>query len=555
MLNVRVNGQSLDLGKISISFELLSPIFNEIGSFSYPFTFPATANNKAILGFHNRINNNLASPQKSACEILLKGISWKRGNLVITETNDVYFKAHFTVGEGYFYSTIKDLKLADLDLGGERAYLDYYNEYGPWGQTYEKSYPEADFAIFPFQMPNFYEDSMKGENLINNFDGKVNYFSSLYRYGIAHNTFVLFPFLNFVLKSLFSQLGFAYSKNAFYDNEYLRQLTLFNNITERQWHPDDIIYSGMLLNFNLSSYVPDLTISEFIDFLRKYFNSHFIFDDFKNEVSIHLFKDILNSQPILLEVPRKFNYVKPNDYDGFKMEYSFDPDDDSTKEYFKDISKFNFKGNIESALSLPLFPQNKDVYFVENIHRYYYAYRRPAWLFGDPDFIEWKDFCSDLPVFFEGNKKLELEIPGVFSRNINEATCANAGKWQIIDTPYELSERPQPRLIFWHGLIAGIPYGSPFNGSPGVNGPIISPYSLEWEGQHGLKEKFHTEYLEFMKTTREAEIDMILKPAELKDIDFSRKYRFAEANWLLSSIKFTVTNDKISPATVVAFKS
>jgi hypothetical protein len=47
---------------------------------------------------------------------------------------------------------------------------------------------------------------------------------------------------------------------------------------------------------------------------------------------------------------------------------------------------------------------------------------------------------------------------------------------------------------------------------------------------------------------------MILTAAQLKQIDFSKKFRWDQADWLIDRIRFTVTNDKISPSNVTAWK-
>jgi len=555
MLKIKVGTEYLDMGNFSVSFELLSPVFNDIGSFSYPFTLPATAKNKQVLGFPAKVNYSNFTTQKVAVELYLKGLFWKRGNLVVTEANKDSIRANFTVSEGYFYSTIKDLKLADLDLGGIRLFID-----NPWESYFDKTYPETDFILFPLYMPRFYGEinsnakSIKlNHDLLNNgFVGKINYWDGNEEtYNLPGNTFVLFPFLNYVLDRLFEHINIAVTKNPFSENEFLMKLVLFNMISE-SYTEEDISGGDELGSFNLKDYVPDLTVSEFFDYLQSLFKTFVFYDDFKNEISIQYLKDIINNPDTLtLSGAIRYNYLKPNDYDGYLMTYGIDGDDNLAELHYKDISGYTFLGNLPNLAALPANGTFLDLYYIEDIHKYYYYEINYTGMAGT--FVVLSD---DVLTDQEGNGALEIEIPGVFARDeINHASCGNTGHWQIKEKPFEVPDRPEPRLMFWHGSGVNsnnIPFGSPFNLWP--NGAEAAPYSIEWGSAAGLKENFHKEFLEFKKTTREAEISMILKASDLKNIDFSRKYRFSEANWLLSSIKFTVTNDKITPATIVAFK-
>jgi hypothetical protein len=152
MLDIRIKNTSLDLGKVSITFELTSPIFNSVGSFSYPFTLPATAKNKTLLNFPARINNGIENIDYES-EIYLEGLLWKRGKLVISESNSETIKCYFTVGEGYFYNQIKDLKLKDLDLGGERAKADYTDDFFNPDKIFNKVYTlSSEMAVTDWEV-------------------------------------------------------------------------------------------------------------------------------------------------------------------------------------------------------------------------------------------------------------------------------------------------------------------------------------------------------------------------------------------------------------------
>ena len=56
MLSIQIADQSLDLSDdFSVSLNLKSPIFNDVGDYSFPFKVPSTARNMSILGWKNRL--------------------------------------------------------------------------------------------------------------------------------------------------------------------------------------------------------------------------------------------------------------------------------------------------------------------------------------------------------------------------------------------------------------------------------------------------------------------------------------------------------------------
>ena len=56
MLSLKIDGKPVDLSEdFSITMNLKSPIFNEPGSYSYPFKLPPTARNKIALNFPHKV--------------------------------------------------------------------------------------------------------------------------------------------------------------------------------------------------------------------------------------------------------------------------------------------------------------------------------------------------------------------------------------------------------------------------------------------------------------------------------------------------------------------
>lgn len=558
MLQIKINNEFLDLGEFSVTFELLNPIFNDVGSFSYPFTLPASPGNLKKLNFPGRLHSNLISNHSTDVSLYLNGLMWKRAKLIVREVDDKKIKVNLGVGEGYFYNTIKDLKLTDIDLGGNRQTSDYLNpnQFTIFDNVYDKNFPEVDFTIFPFSAPNFHSKKSFYNTWLNQTNGIINRWNTNQPEPVGYftgglSTFVTFPFLNYILRQIALQTNISISDNTFYSDPFLRQLVLFKlfsineNIGNQQL--GDVLRTSP--TFNLAHGLPEISLSDFLQKL-KMFNAHVFFDDQKNSLNLLLFKDIYNSDPEVFDsLPYRQNLINPIEYDGFEMKYDLDSSDDFIEDHFKEISQFNYKGSIPTFFELPPTSEENDLYFIEAVRAYYY-WIAPRTYGSNTYFGEWVYFSNDRLGFSEGTGKLNISIPGVFSRPQNAFIPYAGNEGEI----YTLSERffkPKAadfRLLFWYGLDgSGIPNGGAFNTN-------ACPYSLEWSGEHGIKEKFYKEWLQFQATTRETEFGIPFTPAQLKLIDFGKKYRFAQANWLFDKIRFTVTNRRISPATVTAWK-
>jgi len=148
-----------------------------------------------------------------------------------------------------------------------------------------------------------------------------------------------------------------------------------------------------------------------------------------------------------------------------------------------------------------------------------------------------------------GSKRIEINVPGsVADPDSAASTILQPGTFyykEQFDTDFQF------RLMFFKpNLNAATPYPR----GTSLHYFTTDGKSLDWFSEWGLLNHFYEEYILMMQNKIPIECMVPFSASELRQIKFSEKYRFLEANWLLSSIKFTVTNDKISPATIIGFK-
>ena len=567
MLDIRIQNKSLDLGKVSVTFQLTSPIFNEVGSFSYPFTLPNTSKNKMLLGFLHRVNNS-TYPVAAMADIFVNGLFWKNGELYVTESNKDYIKVHFTLGEGYFYNRINVLGLKDLDLGGSRNVADYSGAgvNDVFSLAYNSNYPDCDFTLFEINNRNFYKDTDYHE-IHNNYDNlAVNKYDKDLLMNVENNTFIPFVYLNYVIKKIFSQLNISINYNFIdFDSEFM-QMVIYNNVGVNTFIDDaGTISIRQNESFDLLNHVPDISVSEFFKVLQNTFGIYIISNEYTNSVNIIRLKDILLNNSIrVFDKDYSISKIKQNTYDGLSLTWKFD----STDSYHKgglhgiepksiDISRYNFLGNRVNGVGLIGTGNLGDCYFLENKFLYAVKEYHFSIAYGNEWVLAWDTSKSNAFCDFKiGKGGLKITPQATLFRCYNSFLSA-LQKGNITDLPGDFNSFDL-RFLLYRGMVeqtvGGDTFDKPYGSSASRFNGYEWEYSLYWHGSAGLYEMFWKEIIEFHQNTHEASFQMLLNPSDFKRIDFSRKYRFANANWLFSKIKFTVSEKGISPARIEAFK-
>ncbi|MEI6684487.1 MAG: hypothetical protein WCO44_17825, partial [Bacteroidota bacterium] len=112
MLSILIADQPLDLSDdFSVSLNLKSPIFNDVGDYSFPFKVPSTPRNKSILGWKNRLASKQSIYETYEGSIRWNGMVLYTGQIKIKTANDKSFEGTLYINKGNFNYEIKDLLL------------------------------------------------------------------------------------------------------------------------------------------------------------------------------------------------------------------------------------------------------------------------------------------------------------------------------------------------------------------------------------------------------------------------------------------------------------
>lgn len=119
MIDLRIKNQSLDLDPgTSISMEINNPVFaGDVlpGSFSMPFTIPASATNGKILGFPELINLAKTPKLRYEAELIVEGIPSLTGELIFRGFSNDQYKVNFQSQISLLGQLLQDLTVKDLD--------------------------------------------------------------------------------------------------------------------------------------------------------------------------------------------------------------------------------------------------------------------------------------------------------------------------------------------------------------------------------------------------------------------------------------------------------
>ncbi len=546
MVRIVVNNTALDIGNVSISFDLRNPIFNTIGSFSYPFNLPNTPKNRAVLGFPHKLHYAGAVNKSHQADIYIAGLHWKQGVIIVRDANKDHIKVNFGVGEGYFYNVIKDLKLNEVDLGGNRT-PDSYEGSGTndqWSIAYTGKFPELDFTVFDINgtIPDLPDDFVI--NL------KYNGFDPTYKMNLEaipnltkFNVIVPFVYLNFIINQFQIHFNISTFHNSFLLDDELRQLVLLNNKSINTYQFKNNSHS-LIVNrgFDLKNHVGEYSFLDLFSSLQNTFFSVVFYDPNLNSFSLRFFKDILFSNSIELETKFYRNNISNHIENGYKLSYDKYWGNSNKA---SSITHLNFIDSVNDYDDLPqsgnflydcFYVTNQSSYFVW-INSNYFGTFQNMWV-----------SIGDEKEFENGERTISL-----VTKRFEKLPVS-------VDNLPEQKFYPNPDSIlfyFFRGMI-----NTPYNYSAPIGGfrshssehTDIFNHSLNWHGDTGIYEKFWKVPLDFFRTTRTAEYLMPLTAAQLKQIDFSKKYRWDQADWLIDRITFTVTNNKISPAKITVRK-
>lgn len=540
MLYLEVEGRTVDIpDDITITMNLKSPVFNDIGDYSYPFTLYATARNKSIFGFIHRVGASISTTKKFLATLRWDTKVLEYGYIIVnsTSTDGNVYECAFYPDRGYFNLMIADRKVHQFDYGTKS--FDTDDDALAWinGTAYT-DYPD-DVACFPTYQNGAYFDpaSADPDQLeINHYNAS----SLITKTTVNSNPMVIVPhlYMKYVLKKIFDTLNLKLTDDLFTLPDY-DTLVLYNSLSCNGLCAD---FDYNLKEINLSLHVPQTNLNEFLSGIGNFFGAKFFADAKRNSIKLITLNDIIAnpyaeniSKNILtfgssFEDPVKgYHFVNNGDGDDAIWQAKADDENEMAKQY---------KGAIDNVRDLPAYPLGTpgDVYFVLQSGLFYVMAANRTWtMHPNFDRLFQTQFYYKTP-----SVTIESALSSPYGEGALLPVVANLGtNWREIT----------PRVMFTRE--ANLYDPSKHVKQAALVGPTNFLRLLFYQYGDTRTDMFWTYYKNFCDATingRTVKIIRNIDFGELRDLDMSRKYFINGYKYLIREVKVALKKNRVENA-------
>ena len=534
MLSLKISDKNIDMpDDFSFTMNLKSPIFGDVGSYSYPFKIPATPKNSISFGFRHRISSTGSVYADFPGVCLWEGIPLFSGTIKMKVLNQNTFEVCLLEGNGDFNYHRKNDTLQDVDFGQmDFEHILYKIDYITNCQNHV--YPERNFAFPQIENKSYFDELPTDPELL-----YFNYYlnSSIYYFTRESNRSVVVPMLyvRFVLAKIFEHLGMMFDDSFFAQDTDYNSLVLYNSVDcNCEWAG---YFNYDELNIYLNYHLPRMTLNDFFSGLESFFNIRFFYN--KNTGIMRLISvDKIVKAPECIEFSKQVISVNTDieeQITGYSLTMAMDTDDDRwavIKAEEEERLKF-LKSSVQTASELPPWPasDNGDIRYVNDEHKFRIMYNRIWTQVYDMGYIElWSNF-----IYRNNNQSIETK----FSTLIDNG---NSDLNSIVGNARSSWKEVTGKLFFAHYQDWG-----------GYNKRMVGhnytdTKSLFYSGENGLFNSHYKAYCDFCMSTKTVKIVKSMTYMELKDFDFSKKIIIYGIKYLVKTIQVTFKKDRILPA-------
>jgi len=537
MLSLEINGTALDLPKeFSLTLNLKSPMFNDIGDYSFPFKIPCTDRNKSILGWKHRIETTSNQYEVFDGCISFNGSVIFSGVVRIREANLDFYEGALFVQNGSFNYKVKEAYLDEQALGeihfaNENEALSFYNTIKNY------SYPDVDFQMPEcFNYDYFDPPTVDAELMSYNRTSNSGMMKLLSVEG-ARMLLVPMFYLRFVINKVINLMGYSVVDEFFSQGKDLSTLVIYNSfsVNDLYWTIKDLYYQV---------HMPHVKIGKFFTDIQKFFNCTFLVDDHLTVVRIVGNQDRLKALPYIDfsdNILALSNQISDQIL-GVQLSMTADNGDKVYEDLTAAESDFfdHLKASVQTYADLPGRPITNllDLRYVIGENKWYQFGNGGAntWLEVSPSEFLYINFMYGQPL---ENSKTEIGICMVCPQDEVLGRVGNLG------TDYA---KIVPKLAF-----ASLREDRSHNMKVSCY-PYSDDFRLIWYGTNGLFNKFHRDWYDWSFSSRKLiQVTKQMSYLDLKALDFGSKYRIGGVNYLLSEVQVTLNMDCLKPAVIKAF--
>lgn len=412
----------------------------------------------------------------------------------------------------------------------------------------------------PMYFDNLYTDELYLWNHVANYWNGTTFTTQDGDYGVP---VIPLPYFKHVCSEIYKNMGYTITGDFFKDPE-LSELVFFSakpadniqpvTIQATYLDPIDIrkvnVYADII---PIAEQLPDMTVSQMINMHRNTLGVYYIFNNEEKYIRIGFLKNVLkksgyidwNSKTIYKET------VKPLEQTGVTLKYNNDPNDNALKTQIPSIDGYPVKATVATFEDLPTSNNHEnDLRLVLEDNSYY---RASFVLEMDAYVWQWSFYSVNLYDYVYEGGSLSIESGNSLHMMIIQSKIPMPYFDQkATSVPYN-----QPALSFTSRLML---YRGMKTHTEGLDTPVTSPtitreadsteqYSLQWNGEKGLYEQQWKGWLHFLSNSVPVEKLFYLNDSDLNNIVWDEWYRTEGVNYLLKTVKFSVTKSSISVVT------
>ncbi|MEI8049042.1 MAG: hypothetical protein WCI92_16790 [Bacteroidota bacterium] len=604
----------LDLGGEQVITSLFSlahseafnfPLFNFIsyhesrfaafGIVDSDFTLSFNTGTEAGTSFTAKSNGLISHTIISNCQIIKGSIKirvYKNDTLIqsiaLSESgsNKTTFSYNLIMGDVikvWFWVCSTSIAPFQSELSMPKLFHSFTKPSNAFDETVSKTQDNSDYAIFPITntalFDNFPDDAFMLDNLslktvYSLYFPVQNYFHNGHfplmlcteigdELFFAANLFTPFVYLNTILSKIITEAGYTCINNPFESNGY-KGMVLFNAFVENTFFGNNVALLPVNPTFNLSDHVPDISQSDFINWISKLTGYYPVVDNnlltvtFVNCATIH---SISNDNPatpfpgILLPYPK---ITISHEYKGIKLELKKANPDKYLSRIKELNSKLTLKGEVADPRDLPTSGNAaNDMYYVLLNQSYYVFQYNP-----ETYKLEWCFFSEKFPlVYSEGTEPfltVETDLSPVLTHRELDNSIFPARLWTIPKTeqagtiegfPDSLSAEYGLQVLYYKGMALDsldqpYPLGScRYEDYPG------DPALFAELNADALFTSHYKEFLQWLAyETKPATFKAILTTGQLKQLKFNQIYSGNGFHFLIKEIRVNLLIDGLSLA-------
>ncbi len=544
MLTIKINENPIEIqSDFSITMNLKSPIFNEPGSYSYPFKIPNTPRNSIQLGFRHRVSNTNNIFQEFSGAILWNGINLFTGTMKIKLVDADSYEGYMLEGNGDFNYQRKKSSLQDIDFGSV--------EFNTWQEKIEyvngclgKFYPERNFCFTQIENKSYFE-TLPANPVFHYF----NYYKDSVIQYYYNGPTVIVPMLYFkyVLSKLFETLQYKLSDDFFSNDPDFNSLVLFNSVDCNEGNEGFFKYdpTKILLNYH----VPRISMNDFLTGLESFFNLRIFVNCLTKTVKLKSVDQIVKSAEVINFSDKIISVsTEPEDkITGFRLSMDMQTDDavfESMSALQETLLK-RIKPSVTSIADLKPWPaSNFDTRWVEEEENYYILNSDKVWVPISGNYWTWNLFSKW--IYKNDNQSIETKFSTLMSENVHPYNA-------IVGAKREEWEDVSPKLFFVRLQDDGA-LGKRMSGRCFVADQYANvSNNLFYGGENGLLNKYYKTYFDFRMSTKLVKIVKNMSFSELQSFDFSKKYMINGVKYLIKNIQVVIKRDRIMPATLECY--